>query len=135
MHPQQQQQPPPHHHQQPPHPHGPPGPGGGGGAPNPPSRSLFVDFVPPGVSEREVAHIFRPFAGYQECRFVPIRKALDDPKTHLVFVDFATPQHAAGALAQLQGYVFDAKDPQSPTLKLTYSRTAHKPWRGGPGDF
>jgi hypothetical protein len=36
---------------------------------------------------------------------------MNDPKTHNVFVDFATPDHAAAAIGALQGYVFDLKDP------------------------
>ena len=114
----------------------PPGPGGYGppsqqplppSGGNPPSRSLYVEFLPPGTSEREAAHIFRPFTGFLECRFIPIsKKSGTDAKTHNLFVDFETAQQAHVALSTLQGYAVDLKDPKAGKLSLEFAKTMHR---------
>lgn len=83
--------------------------------------------MPCNIHEREVAHIFRPFTGYLECRLIPIgRKMGSDAKTHNVFVDFDTREQAAHALGTLQGYKVDLKDPSMGAIRLEFAKTAHK---------
>ncbi|KAG0477791.1 hypothetical protein HPP92_012510 [Vanilla planifolia] len=67
------------------------------------SNTLFVEGLPANCTRREVAHVFRPFVGYQEVRLVnkESRQPGGDPIV-LCFVDFVTPSQAAVALDALQ---------------------------------
>ena len=74
------------------------GGGGGGSRGPPPSRappgcSLFVEGVPADATERETAHIFRPFHGYRGLRFVPRKDRPDAPP--LLFVDYDSPEQVS----------------------------------------
>ncbi|KAJ4726710.1 RNA-binding protein [Melia azedarach] len=100
---------------------------GGGRAevPLPPdaTSTLFVEGLPSNCTQREVAHIFRPFVGYKEVRLVSkeSRHPGGDPLI-LCFVDFVSPAHAATAMDALQGYRFDEHDRESVKLRLQFAR-------------
>lgn len=87
------------------------------------SNTLYVEGLPSDSKRREVAHIFRPFVGYKEVRLVSkeSKHRGGDPLI-LCFVDFINPACAATALSALQGYKMDEHDPDSPYLRLQFSR-------------
>ncbi|XP_014502275.1 nuclear speckle RNA-binding protein B [Vigna radiata var. radiata] len=91
------------------------------------SNILFVGGLPNNCTRREVGHLFRPFIGYKDIRVVhkePRRS--DDKAMTLCFVEFVDSKCALTALEALQGYKFDDKKPDSPTLKIQF---AHFPFR------
>ncbi|KAK9672407.1 hypothetical protein RND81_12G098500 [Saponaria officinalis] len=87
------------------------------------SSTIFVEGLPSNCTRREVAHIFRPFAGYREVRLVTkeSRRPGGDPLV-LCFVDFLSPSHATAALNSINGYMFDETDRDSASLRLQYAR-------------
>ncbi|KAL3373352.1 hypothetical protein AABB24_005379 [Solanum stoloniferum] len=87
------------------------------------SSTLYIEGLPLDISRREVAHIFRPFAGYKEVRLVrrDSKHHAGDPLI-LGFVDFANPACAATALSALQGYKMDEHDINSAYLRLQFSK-------------
>mmetsp|Transcript_8145 Transcript_8145/g.25253 ORF Transcript_8145/g.25253 Transcript_8145/m.25253 type:complete len:838 (+) Transcript_8145:362-2875(+) len=99
----------------------------------PPSNTLYIQGLPSDATEREVAHIFRPFPGFEAVRLVQCPPRLP-PLPHQVcpnpdgtllilagFVSFHDPYHAANALHLLQGYPLDLRRPDS-ALFLAFSR-------------
>ncbi|GMH22284.1 hypothetical protein Nepgr_024127 [Nepenthes gracilis] len=96
------------------------------------SNTLYVECLPHNCTTREVAHIFRPFVGYKEVRLVSkdSKHRGGDPLI-LCFVDFDNPACAATALSALQGYKMDEQDPDSPYLRIQFSRYPGP--RPGPG--
>ena len=80
---------------------------------------LYVEGVPTDSTEREVAHIFRPYPGYQCIRL--IFKELNGRKFFWCFVDFDNEVNATIAMQSLKGYRFHKRD-QSP-LKFAYGTT------------
>lgn len=91
------------------------------------SNILFVDGLPTDCTRREVGHLFRPFIGYKEIRVVhkEPRRSGDQPMV-LCFVEFNDAKCALTALEALQGYKFDDKKPESPSLKIHF---AHFPFQ------
>ncbi|XP_027355736.1 RNA-binding protein 1-like [Abrus precatorius] len=91
------------------------------------SNILFVGGLPNDCTRREVGHLFRPFIGYKDIRVVhkEPRRSGDKAMT-LCFVEFIDPKCALTAMETLQGYKFDDKKPNSPTLKIQF---AHFPFR------
>ncbi|GMI90579.1 hypothetical protein like AT1G21320 [Hibiscus trionum] len=96
------------------------------------SNTLYVEGFPTDSTRREVAHIFRPFVGYEAVRLVSKepRQRGGDPII-LCFVDFSSPACAATAMSALQGYKMDEHDPDSKYLRLQFSRYPGP--RSGPG--
>ncbi|XP_073145903.1 RNA-binding protein 2-like [Henckelia pumila] len=96
------------------------------------SSTLYIEGLPPNSTRREVAHIFRPFVGYKEVRLVrkESKHRGGDPLI-LCFVDFGDPACAATALSALQGYKVDEEDPDSPYLRLQFSKAPGR--RSAPG--
>ncbi|KAL9363132.1 hypothetical protein Peur_045917 [Populus x canadensis] len=92
------------------------------------SNILFVDGLPTDCTRREVGHLFRPFIGYKEIRVVhkEARKG-GDRAAVLCFVEFTDANCAATAMEALQGYKFDDKKPDSPTLKIQFARFPFRP--------
>jgi len=82
------------------------GKGGGWGAWAQPTVDLFIEGVPPDATSRELHHIFRQYAGFQELRRVYKGEG------YLTFVTFATPAQAEFVANALEGYVFDADNMQ-----------------------
>lgn len=94
----------------------------GGGADSAREPVLFIDGLPLDCTSREAAHIFRPFIGYKEVRIVHKEpKKPGGEKTLLCFVEFNDLRHAAIAREALQGYKFDEQDPNSRTLRISFS--------------
>jgi hypothetical protein len=95
------------------------------------SVSLFVNGVPPGVTERELAHIFRPFRGFRDVRILSVNKnspgAALHGRIHNVFVDFDRPHDAAVAMRTLQGYVFDLRERDGEYLHIELARPPRRP--------
>ncbi|KAL2346575.1 hypothetical protein Fmac_000575 [Flemingia macrophylla] len=91
------------------------------------SNVLFVGGLPNDCTRREVGHLFRPFIGYKDIRVVhkEPRHSGDVART-LCFVEFVDSKCALTAMEALQGYKFDDKKPDSPTLKVQF---AHFPFR------
>lgn len=83
----------------------------------PQSVDLFIEGVPPDATSRELHHIFRQYAGFQEMRRV------HKGDSYLTFVTFATPAQAEFVASALEGYVFDTDNMQdSARLSLRLSR-------------
>ncbi|XP_074349998.1 nuclear speckle RNA-binding protein A-like [Apium graveolens] len=101
------------------------------------SKTLFVKGLPKNCSRREVAHIFRPFLGYEDVRLVSKdSRHFKGSALVLCFVDFLSPAHAATAMNALQGYRFDEQDRDSVSLRLQFARCPgarsggrHRGWR------
>lgn len=90
------------------------------------SSTLYVEGLPPDSTRREVAHIFRHFAGYKDVRLVRReyrRRGYYYPFI-IGFVEFIDPACATTALNALDGYMVDENDPYSAYLRLEYSRSA-----------
>eukprot|EP00352_Strombidinopsis_acuminata_P000830 CAMPEP_0176343844 /NCGR_PEP_ID=MMETSP0126-20121128/4231_1 /TAXON_ID=141414 ORGANISM="Strombidinopsis acuminatum, Strain SPMC142" /NCGR_SAMPLE_ID=MMETSP0126 /ASSEMBLY_ACC=CAM_ASM_000229 /LENGTH=62 /DNA_ID=CAMNT_0017689961 /DNA_START=1823 /DNA_END=2011 /DNA_ORIENTATION=+ len=51
------------------------------------TNTVYVEGIPMDASEREVAHIFRPFSGFKSVRLIP-REKKPDEKVILCFADF-----------------------------------------------
>lgn len=110
----------------------------GGGADPAREPVLFIDGLPLDCTSREAAHIFRPFIGFKEVRVVHKEpKKSGGEKTVLCFVEFTDGRHAAIAREALQGYKFDEHDPDSGTLRISFSlyssrkSSHHEEPRGG----
>eukprot|EP01017_Pseudomicrothorax_dubius_P024687 TRINITY_DN2621_c0_g1_i5.p1 TRINITY_DN2621_c0_g1~~TRINITY_DN2621_c0_g1_i5.p1 ORF type:complete len:366 (-),score=31.15 TRINITY_DN2621_c0_g1_i5:231-1328(-) len=65
------------------------------------TNSLYVDGVPNDSSEREVAHVFRPFPGFQRVRLIR-KTARSGRRFFFCFVDFDNTLQATIALTTLQ---------------------------------
>ncbi|KAK4751960.1 hypothetical protein SAY87_020758 [Trapa incisa] len=87
------------------------------------TSTLFVEGLPTDCTQREVAHIFRPFVGYKEVRLVTKEsKHRGSDPLMFCFVDFANPACAATAMGALQGYKMDEHDADSACLRLQFAR-------------
>jgi RNA recognition motif-containing protein len=69
---------------------------------------VYVEGLPNDVSEREVAHIFRPFPGFKSVRL--ITKDKKGEKSILCFADFEDVIQSTICINTLQGYRFDKND-------------------------
>jgi RNA recognition motif-containing protein len=54
------------------------------------TSTIFVEGIPVEATEREVAHIFRPYYGFKSVRLIPRDKG-PDQKVILCFADFENP--------------------------------------------
>jgi hypothetical protein len=82
------------------------------------SSCLYVDGIPADATEREVAHIFRPYPGYLAARLIQ-KTSKSDRKFFFCFVDFENKTQATICMHTLQGYRFHHKDPVG--LKINYA--------------
>ncbi|CAD7700550.1 unnamed protein product [Ostreobium quekettii] len=91
------------------------------------ASTLYVDGIPADISRREFAHVFRPYDGYKGSRVVI--KERENGKSMQVygFVDFSTPQEAAYAKQQLQGYPMDLEEETTNCLNISYARPLRNP--------
>jgi len=91
------------------------------------ASTLYVDGIPADITRREFAHVFRPFDGYKGSRVVI--KERENGKSMQVygFVDFNTPQEAAYAKQQLQGYPMDLEEETTNCLNISYARPLRNP--------
>ena len=72
------------------------------------TKIVYVEGIPYGATEREIAHIFRPFPGFQNIRIIPKEKNVK--KTIICFVDFENVIQSTLCIQTLQGYRFDKND-------------------------
>lgn len=72
------------------------------------TKIVYVEGIPYGATEREIAHIFRPFPGFQNIRIIPKEK--NGKKTIICFVDFENIIQSTLCIQTLQGYRFDKND-------------------------
>ena len=72
------------------------------------TKIVYVEGIPYGATEREIAHIFRPFPGFQNIRIIPKEK--NGKKTIICFVDFENVIQSTLCIQTLQGYRFDKND-------------------------
>ncbi|XP_020599634.1 RNA-binding protein 2-like isoform X2 [Phalaenopsis equestris] len=87
------------------------------------SNTLFVEGLPRDTTEREIAHIFRPFRGYKEVRVVKKEPKYDGANPIILcFVDFTTPSYAMAAMSAVEGYKMDLHDPDSWALRLQFAK-------------
>ena len=83
-----------------------------------PSTCLYVEGVPSDATEREVAHIFRPFPGFIQARLIP-KLTKNGRKYYFCFIDFENHWQASIALQTLQDYHFHFKDNRG--LKISFA--------------
>jgi len=97
------------------------------------SSTLYVEGLPSDATEREVAHIFRPFPGYQSLRILT-KESKQNPSRlyNLCFVEFDNKYQATFALNHLQGYRLDKDDTKG--LTMSYAKTERKPRLNKPLD-
>jgi len=89
------------------------------------STTLYVEGLPLDATDREVAHIFRPFTGYQSLRILR-KEAKQNPARvyNLCFVEFDSKYQATIAMNALNGYRMDKNDTKG--LKITYAKSERK---------
>lgn len=87
--------------------------------------TLYVEGLPMDATEREVAHIFRPWAGFQSLRILPKEsKQYPNRVYNLCFVEFDNKYQSTVAMNALQGYKMDKND--SKGLHISYAKTERK---------
>jgi len=69
---------------------------------------VYVEGLPLSATEREVAHIFRPFPGFKSVRIITRDKAGE--KSVICFADFDDILQSTICINTLQGYRFDKND-------------------------
>jgi len=83
---------------------------------------VYVEGLPLNTTEREVAHIFRPFQGFKSVRLVFRDK--NGEKSIICFADFENVIQSTICINTLQGYRFDKNDLIG--LHFSYGVTKHK---------
>lgn len=83
---------------------------------------VYVEGLPLNASEREVAHIFRPFPGFKSVRIITRDKAGE--KSVICFADFEDILQSTICINTLQGYRFDKNDLVG--LHFSYGVSKHK---------
>lgn len=73
------------------------------------TKTVYVEGLPHDTTEREIAHIFRPYPGFKQLRLVP-RETKDGHKVHFCFADFETVEQTTIVVNTLQGYRFHKDD-------------------------
>lgn len=89
--------------------------------------TLYVDGIPADITRREFAHVFRPYDGYKGSRVVMKERETGKSMQVYGFVDFNTPQEAAYAKQQLQGYPMDLEEETTNCLNISYARPLRNP--------
>jgi len=87
------------------------------------TNTVYVEGISADASEREVAHIFRPFPGFKTVRLIP-RESKQGERVLLCFADFETTLQTTVVINTLQGYRFDRDDILG--LQFSYASTANK---------
>ena len=73
------------------------------------TNTIYVEGIPTDATEREVAHIFRPFVGFKTVRLIP-REKKPGVKVIFCFADFETTLQTTIVINTLQGYRFHKDD-------------------------
>lgn len=85
------------------------------------SSTLYVEGLPSDATDREMAHIFRPFPGYKSLRLKQSARGA------FCFVEFDSPPQALIAKTAVQGYPLDkARAPDTPLLRLEFAKARAK---------
>lgn len=87
------------------------------------TNTVYVQGIPTDATEREVAHIFRPFVGFKTVRLIP-REKRHGEKVILCFADFENTLQTTIVINTLQGYRFDRDDILG--LQFSYAVTNNK---------
>ena len=72
------------------------------------TSTVYVEGIPLDATEREVAHIFRPYPGFRGLRL--IEKEKNGKKTIICFADFDNIIQSTVCINTLQGYRFEKND-------------------------
>jgi hypothetical protein len=92
------------------------------------NSTLYIERLPLDATEREVAHIFRPFSGFISVRVRPTTSKRNPTIRYLLcFVDFDSPRNAAIALDARQAYQLGSCDERG--LKITFASRSTRPSR------
>lgn len=75
----------------------------------PPNKVLFLENLPPGISQEKLTEIFSAYPGFIEVRLVPVRR--------LGFVEYYSDEEAIVAREQTAGLVLEDH-----TVKITYAK-------------
>eukprot|EP00741_Cyanophora_paradoxa_P002948 tig00000655_g2861.t1 len=84
------------------------------------TKTLYVQGVPGDATEREIAHIFRPFAGYLSVRLLERKSG----QGKYGFVEFEDRVQAFIALRSSQGYRMDRNDNEG--LYISFARSERR---------
>ncbi|EPZ33987.1 sans fille-like protein [Rozella allomycis CSF55] len=76
-----------------------------------PNKVLFLQQLPPSVTEGSLRSLFQPFGGFRDIRLVP-------GKSDIAFIEFETEMQATMAKNALLNYKIDGVN----TVKITYAR-------------
>ncbi|CAM9107186.1 unnamed protein product [Scytosiphon promiscuus] len=104
------------------------------GLPNDAHHTLYVEGIPGDVTERELAHIFRPFPGYISLRLrAKGGRSLGTTSSSasvgaICFVEFESGYHATVAKMGAADYRLDKVDRNSAVLRIEYAKA-----KGGGG--
>lgn len=69
---------------------------------------VYVEGLPSNTTEREIAHLFRPFPGFKSVRLISREK--NGGKSLICFADFESILQSTICINTLQGYRFDKRD-------------------------
>ncbi|CAM9716362.1 unnamed protein product [Choristocarpus tenellus] len=101
------------------------------------SQTLYVEGVPSDASEREIAHIFRPFPGFLSIR-LRVKGGrgggggISPIADTMCFVEFESAYHATVAKLGATNYRLDKADRHSPSLRIAYAKPPrNRDGRGG----
>jgi len=93
---------------------------------------LYVEGLPGDATEREVSHIFRPFAGFSSLRILTKESKGTPSRTFLLcFAEYDNKYQATVAMNALQGYRMDKND--SKGLHISYAKSDRRERRRGGG--
>eukprot|EP01098_Paradermamoeba_levis_P006335 TRINITY_DN262_c0_g1_i3.p1 TRINITY_DN262_c0_g1~~TRINITY_DN262_c0_g1_i3.p1 ORF type:complete len:146 (-),score=28.23 TRINITY_DN262_c0_g1_i3:138-575(-) len=89
------------------------------------SSTLYVEGLPLDATDREVAHIFRPFSGFQSLRTLTKESKTNPTRNYkLCFIEFDNKYQATVALHSVQGYKMDKYDTKG--INITYAKTERR---------
>ncbi|CAN0414203.1 unnamed protein product, partial [Ectocarpus sp. 8 AP-2014] len=107
------------------------------GLPSDAHHTLYVEGIPGDVSERELAHIFRPFPGYISLRLrAKGGRSLGSASANveaICFVEFESGYHATIAKMGAADYRLDKIDRNSAVLRIEYAKSKGGGGGGGGG--
>ncbi|KAA0167189.1 hypothetical protein FNF31_01075 [Cafeteria roenbergensis] len=85
------------------------------------TATLYIEGVPDDASERELAHLFRPFDGFEAARLVP-HGGRNGRKMYLCFAEFRSPVEAFAAMQVIHNYDIDPRESGSKRLRISFAR-------------
>lgn len=91
------------------------------GLPRDATATLYVEGIPSDASERELAHLFRPFDGFEAARLVP-HEGRNGRKMYLCFAEFRSPGEAFASMQVLHNYDMDPREPGTKRLRMSFAR-------------